>query len=145
MKAETDNLTGIWMITSRKLSACTSQREQQNHDCQQHIIEAADLDPITKNEPPKTIWDNSAQLDSNWHHSTLYILKCVLQILAIWQWQSGNGNGYNLAQFGSIWLNLAPCSLVSLKWASLAHNWSCVSDSYCLCTKMCSVAPFGWI
>jgi hypothetical protein len=28
-----------------------------------------------------------------------------------WQWQSGNSNGHDLAQIGSIQFNLAPCAL----------------------------------
>jgi hypothetical protein len=42
---ENDNLTGLQTITSRKLSACIFQLEQQNRDCGRNIIEAADLHP----------------------------------------------------------------------------------------------------
>jgi hypothetical protein len=52
---ENDDLTRLQTITSRKLSACISQREQQNHEFGQHIIEAADLDPITKMKPLKQL------------------------------------------------------------------------------------------
>jgi hypothetical protein len=70
MHAETDNLTGLQRITSRKLSACKSQREQQNYDCGQHIIEAADQDPITKKNPLKqfgTIQLNFTQIGTIVH------------------------------------------------------------------------------
>ncbi len=47
-----------------------SQREQQNHGCEQHIIEAADLDLITKMSHPKqfgTIQLNSTQIGTIVH------------------------------------------------------------------------------